>query len=94
MIEDESYDDYGPGSGTRYIIKRAQIKNIQIRRQQNSLNKQIFPLYFIKIIKSRSSKSNKALYVIDFGADKTSTAGTFTVQLPTPDATNGLIRAL
>ena len=41
-----------------------------------------------------SSKSNKAMYVIDFGADKTSTAGTFTVQLPTPDATNGLNRAL
>ena len=41
-----------------------------------------------------SSKSNKAVLVIDFGADKTSTAGTFTVQLPTPDATNGLIRAL
>lgn len=30
MIEDESYDDYGPGSGTRYIIKRSQIKNISI----------------------------------------------------------------
>lgn len=30
MIEDETYDDYGPGSGTRYIIKRAQIKNINI----------------------------------------------------------------
>ena len=41
-----------------------------------------------------SSKSNKAVYVIDFSTDKTSTAGTFTVQLPTPDATNGLIRAL
>lgn len=26
MIEDENYDDYGPGSGSRYIIKRAQIK--------------------------------------------------------------------
>jgi hypothetical protein len=41
-----------------------------------------------------SSKSNKAVLVIDFSADKTSTAGTFTVQLPTPDATNGLIRVL
>jgi hypothetical protein len=30
MIEDESYDDYGPGSGTRYVIKRSQIKNIRI----------------------------------------------------------------
>ena len=30
MIEDETYDDYGIGSGSRYIIKRSQIKNIQI----------------------------------------------------------------
>ncbi len=30
MIEDESYDDYGIGSGKRYIIKRHQIKNIRI----------------------------------------------------------------
>ena len=39
-----------------------------------------------------STKSNKAVYVLDFGADKTSTSGTFTVVLPTPDSTNGLIR--
>jgi hypothetical protein len=30
MIEDESYDDYGPGSGSRYVIKRAQIRSLQI----------------------------------------------------------------
>lgn len=30
MIEDESYDDYGPGSGSRYVIKRSQIKSIRI----------------------------------------------------------------
>lgn len=30
MIEDETYDDYGLGSGTRYIIKRSQIKQITI----------------------------------------------------------------
>lgn len=30
MIEDETYDDYGPGSGSRYIIKRSQIRNISI----------------------------------------------------------------
>lgn len=28
MIEDESYDDYGLNSGSRYIIKRAQIRQI------------------------------------------------------------------
>lgn len=30
MIEDESYDDYGGSSGSRYIIKRAQIRNLQL----------------------------------------------------------------
>ena len=39
-----------------------------------------------------SSKSNKAVYVLDFGSDITSTNGTFAVTLPEPDATNGLIR--
>ena len=38
-----------------------------------------------------SSKSNKTLCVLDFGADKTSTNGTFTVVLPTADASNALI---
>jgi hypothetical protein len=28
----------------------------------------------------------------DFGADKTSTAGTFTIVFPTPDATNAILR--
>jgi len=31
MIEDESYDDYGPGSGKRYIIKNSQIKNLTMQ---------------------------------------------------------------
>ena len=39
-----------------------------------------------------SSRSNKAIAVIDFGADKTSTNGTFTVVLPTADASNAIIR--
>lgn len=39
-----------------------------------------------------SSKSNRAVAVLDFGADKTSTLGTFLIQFPTPDAINGLIR--
>ncbi len=30
MIEDETYDDYGPGSGSRYVIKRAQIRSLNI----------------------------------------------------------------
>jgi hypothetical protein len=30
MIEDETYDDYGLNSGTRFIIKNSQIKNLSI----------------------------------------------------------------
>lgn len=39
-----------------------------------------------------SSKSNKAIAVLDFGADKTSTAGSFTVQFPTNDASSAILR--
>jgi hypothetical protein len=39
-----------------------------------------------------SSKSNKAIAVLDFGADKTSTAGSFTVQFPTNDASSAIVR--
>jgi hypothetical protein len=39
-----------------------------------------------------SSKSNKAVAVLDFGSDKTSTGGTFTIQFPVNDATNAIIR--
>ena len=39
-----------------------------------------------------SSKSNKAVAVLDFGSDKTSTAGNFTIVFPTADASNAIIR--
>lgn len=39
-----------------------------------------------------SSKSNKAIAVLDFGSDKTSTSGTFTVQMPANTSTDALIR--
>lgn len=39
-----------------------------------------------------STRSNKAVAVLDFGADITSTNGTFTVQFPAPVAATALIR--
>jgi hypothetical protein len=39
-----------------------------------------------------SSRSNAAIAVLDFGADKTATAGTFTVQMPVAAASTALIR--
>ena len=37
-------------------------------------------------------ESDAAVAVLDFGGDKTSTAGTFTIQFPTADASNAIIR--
>ena len=39
-----------------------------------------------------SSASNAAIAVLDFGSDKTSTAGTFTVEMPAAAASTALIR--
>ena len=39
-----------------------------------------------------SGGSNPAVAVLDFGSDKTSTAGDFTIQFPTADASNAIIR--
>ncbi len=39
-----------------------------------------------------SSDSNKAVAVLDFGGDKTSTSGTFTIQFPAADASNAILR--
>ena len=40
----------------------------------------------------QSGGSNPSVAVINFGADKTSTSGDFTIQFPTADATNAIIR--
>ena len=39
-----------------------------------------------------SSAANKAIAVIDFGSDKTSTAGDFSIIWPTPSASDAIIR--
>jgi len=40
-----------------------------------------------------SSKANRSIAVLDFGADKTVSGNTFTVTLPTNSATDALIRS-
>ena len=40
----------------------------------------------------QSGGSNPAVAVLDFGGDKTSTAGDFTIQFPTADASSAIIR--
>lgn len=44
------------------------------------------------LIYNSSVVGNPAVAVLDFGSDKTSTDGTFTVQFPTADASNAIVR--
>ena len=41
---------------------------------------------------SATTNTNAAVMVLDFGAVKTSTSGTFTIQFPTADASNAILR--
>ena len=43
------------------------------------------------LIYNDSAAGDPTVAVLDFGADKTSTTGTFTIQFPTADATNAII---
>jgi hypothetical protein len=44
------------------------------------------------LIYNSSAAGNPTVCVLDFGSDKTSTSGTFTIQFPTADASNAIIR--
>ena len=44
------------------------------------------------LIYNDSAAGDPSVAVLDFGADKTSTTGTFTIQFPTADASNAIIR--
>ena len=39
-----------------------------------------------------AGSANRAVAILDFGADKTSTSGDFTIQFPAADASNAIIR--
>ncbi|GIK95800.1 MAG: hypothetical protein BroJett029_00090 [Alphaproteobacteria bacterium] len=39
-----------------------------------------------------ATDGNRAVCVLDFGSDKTVSDGTFTIQFPTPDAANAIVR--
>jgi len=44
------------------------------------------------LIFNDSASGDPAVAVLDFGGDKTSTAGTFSISMPTADSSNGIIR--
>jgi hypothetical protein len=44
------------------------------------------------LIYNDTAAGNPAVAVLDFGADKTSTSGDFTIVFPTADASNAIVR--
>lgn len=44
------------------------------------------------LIYNSTASGDPTVSVLDFGSDKTSTTGTFTIQFPTADASNAIIR--
>jgi hypothetical protein len=44
------------------------------------------------LIYNDTAAGDPSVVVLDFGADKTSTAGDFTIVFPTADASNAIIR--
>ena len=44
------------------------------------------------LIFNEDTSGDTSVLVLDFGADKTATAGTFTITFPTPDADDAIIR--
>ena len=44
------------------------------------------------LIYNDTASGDPAVAVLDFGGDKTATSGTFTIQFPTADASNAIIR--
>ena len=89
----------GQASGTNYTSGGANLTNVTPTTSGTTAIVDFSDLTFgTATITSRgalvynSSASNKAVAAIDFGGDKTSTAGNFTIVFPSPTATGAIIR--
>lgn len=86
-------------SGTNYTIGGATLTNVAISTDGTTAIFDADNVSFANATISaqaaliyNNSNSNAAIAVLDFGGVKTSTNGTFELQFPNADATNGLIR--
>jgi hypothetical protein len=93
------YTTSGETSGTNYTAGGANITNVVISLTGNTAFVDFDNVIFSNVSLTargaliyNSSKSNRAIAVLDFGEDKTSTTGDFEVQLPVGDATSAIIR--
>ena len=86
-------------SGTNYTIGGATLTNVAISTDGTTAIFDADNVSFANATISaqaaliyNANNSNSSIAVLDFGGVKTSTNGTFELQFPNADATNGLIR--
>jgi hypothetical protein len=87
-------------SGTNYTAKGAALTRVDPTTSSTTAFTDFADLTFSNatvtargcLIFNESASGDPAVCALDFGGDKTSTAGDFTVQFPTADASNAIIR--
>ena len=94
-----AYVTTGQATGTNYTAGGAALTNVTPTTSSTTAYCDFADLTFSNATVTargcliyNDTNSDKAVCAIDFGGDKTSTAGDFTVVFPTADASNAIIR--
>jgi len=93
------YTTDNEASGTGYTAAGAALTNTAVSVAQNiafvdfsDLTFQTATITASAALIYNTSQSNKAVVVLDFGGDKTSTNGDFTIQFPDANSTSAILR--
>ena len=95
-----AYSSTNEASGTNYTAKGGALTNVTPTTSGTTALTDFADLTFSNatitangaLIFNDTASGDPAVVVLAFGADKTSTAGDFTIQFPTADASNAIIR--
>ena len=95
-----AYTTSQEASGTNYTAKGASLTRVDPSTSGTTALTDFADLTFSNatvtargaMIFNDSASGDPAVCILDFGGDKTSTAGDFTIQFPTADASNAIIR--
>ena len=95
-----AYTTSNEASGTGYTAKGAALTRIDPSNDGTTAITDFNDLTFSSssitargaLIFNESASGDPAVCALDFGSDKTSNAGDFTIQFPTADASNAIIR--
>ena len=95
-----AYTTSNEASGTNYTAKGASLTRVDPSTSGTTALTDFADLTFSNasvtargcLIFNDTASGDPAVCVLDFGGDKTSTAGDFTIQFPTEDSSNAIIR--